>query len=102
MAFCFLPKGLNISYLFETNAFLQKIIFRSKMERLEEDLRFFRRELERENDPFRRQLLQQRIAVTERAILALMIEERERIQRQNSNMERALELLRKREEDKKK
>ena len=72
------------------------------MERLEEDLRFFRRELERENDPFQRQLLQQRIAVTERAILALMIEERERIQRQNSNMERALELLRKREEDKKK
>ena len=72
------------------------------MERLEEDLRFFRRELERENDPFRRQLLQQRIAVTERAILALMIEERERIQRQNSNMERALELLRNREEDKKK
>ena len=72
------------------------------MERLEEDLRFFRRELERENDPFRRQLLQQHIAVTERAILALMIEERERIQRQNSNMERALELLRKREEDKKK
>ena len=72
------------------------------MERLEEDLRFFRRELERENDPFRRQLFQQRIAVTEQAILALMIEERERIQRQNSNMERALELLRKREEDKKK
>ena len=72
------------------------------MERLEEDLRFFRRELERENDPFRRQLFQQRIAVTEQAILALMIEEREHLQRQNSNMERALELLRKREEDKKK
>ena len=72
------------------------------MERLEEDLRFFRRELERENDPFRRQLLQQRIVVTQRAILALMSEERERIDRQNSNMERALEILRKREEDKKK
>ena len=72
------------------------------MERLEEDLAFFRRELERENDPFRRQLLQQRIDVTQQAILALMTEERERIQRQNSNMERALEILRKREEDKKK
>ena len=72
------------------------------MERLEEDLSYFQRELERENDPFRRQLLQQRIVVTQRAILALMSEERERIDRQNSNMERALEILRKREEDKKK
>ena len=72
------------------------------MERLEEDLAYFQRELERENDPFRRQLLQQRIVVTQRAILALMSEERERIDRQNSNMERALEILRKREEDKKK
>ena len=72
------------------------------MERLEEDLAYFQRELERENDPFRRQLLQQRIVVTQRAILALMSKERERIDRQNSNMERALEILRKREEDKKK
>ena len=72
------------------------------MERLEEDLAYFQRELERENDPFRRQLLQQRIVVTQRAILALMSEERERIDRHNSNMERALEILRKREEDKKK
>ena len=72
------------------------------MERLEEDLAYFQREMERENDPFRRQLLQQRIVVTQRAILALMSEERERIDRQNSNMERALEILRKREEDKKK
>ena len=72
------------------------------MERLEEDLAYFQRELERENDPFRRQLLQQRIVVTQRAILALMSEERERIDIQNSNMERALEILRKREEDKKK
>ena len=72
------------------------------MERLEEDLRIFRRELERENDPFRRRLLLGRIAVTEQAILALMVKERERLQRQNANMERALELLRNREEDKKK
>ena len=72
------------------------------MERLEEDLAYFQRELERENDPFRRQLLQQRIVVTQRAILALMSKERERIDRQNSNMERALEILHKREEDKKK
>ena len=100
MAFLLPTSGLTFHISLGPTFFLK--IFRSKMDRLEEDLRFFRRELERENDPFRRQLLQQRIAVTERAILALMIEERERIQRQNSNMERALELLRKREEDKKK
>ena len=74
--------------------------FRSRMERLEEDLRFYMRELERENDPFQKWLIRQRIAATQRAVLALMIEEREEVQRQNANMERALEILRKREEDK--
>ena len=44
------------------------------MERLEEDLRFYMRELERENDPFRKRLIRQRIAATQRAVLALMIE----------------------------
>ena len=73
-----------------------------QIERLEEDLRYYTRELERENDPFRRRLLRQRIAATQRAILALMMEERDRIEMQNSNMEIALEILRKREEDKKK
>ena len=72
------------------------------MDRLEEDLRFYLRELEMENDPFRRRLIQQRIVATQRAILSLMIQERDEIERQNSNMERALEILRKREEDKKK
>ena len=72
------------------------------MDRLEEDLRFYLRELEMENDPFRRRLIQQRIVATQRAILSLMIEERDEIERQNSNMERALEIIRKREEDKKK
>ena len=72
------------------------------MDRLEADLRFYLRELEGENDPFRRQLVQQRVVATQRAILALMIEEREELSRQNSNMEIALELIRKREEDKRK
>ena len=72
------------------------------MDRLEEDLRFFRMELERENDLFRRRLLLKRIAITEQTILSLMVEERERLQRQNSNMEKALAILRQREEDKKK
>ena len=72
------------------------------MDRLEADLQFYLRELEGENDPFRRRIVQQRIVATQRAILALMTEEREELNRQNSNMERALELIRKREEDKKK
>ena len=72
------------------------------MERLEEDLAYFRRELERENDPFRRHLLLQWIEITQRAILALMVEERQEIDRQNRNMETFLEILRKREENKRK
>ena len=76
--------------------------FRFKMERLEADLAFYLRELEGEIDPFRRRIVQQRIVATQRAILALMTEEREELDRQNSNMERALEIIRKREEDKKK
>ena len=76
--------------------------FRFKMDRLEADLRYFLRELEGEDDPFRRRLVQLRIVATQRAILALMTEEREELDRQNSNMERALSIIRKREEDKKK
>ena len=72
------------------------------MDRLEEDLRFFRVELEREIDPFRRRLLLEWIAITEQRILDLMVEERERLERQNANMERALAIIRKREQDKKK
>ena len=72
------------------------------MDRLEADLAFYLRELEGEIDPFRRRIVQQRIVATQRAILSLMTEEREELDRQNSNMERALEIIRKREEDKKK
>ena len=72
------------------------------MDRLEADLAFYLRELEGEIDPFRRRIVQQRIVATQRAILSLMTEEREELNRQNSNMERALEIIRKREEDKKK
>ena len=71
------------------------------MERLEADLAFYLRELEGEIDPFQRRIVQQRIVATQRAILSLMTAEREELDRQNSNMERALEIIRKREEDKK-
>ena len=90
--------GVQLSALVQT-LFLN---FRYKMDHLEEDLRFFRMELERENDLFRRRLLLKWIAITEQTILSLMVEERERLQRQNSNMEKALAILRQREEDKKK
>ena len=76
--------------------------FRFKMDHLEADLQFYLRELEGENDPFRRRIVQQRIVATQRAILALMVREREELDRQNSNMERALEIIRKREEERRK
>ena len=88
----------------QLSAVVQTLVlnFRYKMDRLEEDLRFFRVELEREINPFRRRLLLERIAITEQRILDLMVEERERLERQNSNMEKALAILRQREQDKKK
>ena len=76
--------------------------FRFKMDRLEADLQFYLRELEGENDPFRRRIVQQRIVATQRAILVLMTREREELDGQNSNMERALEVIRKQEEERRK
>ena len=72
------------------------------MDRLEADLRYFRMELEREIDPFRRRLLMERIAITQQRVLDLMRQERQELERQTANMERARAILRKREEDKKK
>ena len=72
------------------------------MDRLEADLRYFRMELEREQDPFRRRLLMERIVITEQRLLDLMRQERQELERQTANMERARAILRKREEDKKK
>ena len=92
----------QISFIIAFFHFLKFFFFRFGMDRLEDDLRFFLRELEGENDPFRRRLVQQRIVATQRAILALMTAEREELDRQNANMERALELIRTREENKRK
>ena len=72
------------------------------MDRLEQDLRFFKFELERENNSFRRRLLLERIADTERRILDLMVEEQTRLDTANRNMEFALAIIHKREQDKKK
>ena len=64
------------------------------MDKFEQDLRYFRYKLERENDPFRRNLLLREIARVERLILDHMREERSCIDRENRNMEAALDIIR--------
>ena len=64
------------------------------MDRFEQDLKYFKYELERENDPFRRNLLLREIARVERLILDHMREERSRIDRENRYMEAALDIIR--------
>ena len=64
------------------------------MDKFEQDLRCFRSELERENDPFRRDLLTQEITRVERLILDHLREERNCIDRENRNMEAALDIIR--------
>ena len=70
------------------------------MDKCEQDLRYFRYELERENDPFRRNLLLQEIARVERLLLDHMREERNRIDLKNRNMEAALDIIRRRSQKK--
>ena len=70
------------------------------MDKFEQDLRYFRYELERENDPFRRNLLLQEIARVERLLLDHMREERNRIDLKNRNMEAALDIIRRRSQKK--
>ena len=70
------------------------------MDKFEQDLRYFRYKLERENDPFRRNLLLQEIARVERLLLDHMREERNRIDLKNRNMEAALDIIRRRSQKK--
>ena len=70
------------------------------MDKCEQDLRYFRYELERENDPFRRNLLLQEIARVERLLLDHMREERNRIDLKNRNMEAALDIIHRRSQKK--
>ena len=71
------------------------------MDRLDRDLTFFTRELERERDSFRRTLLLCQICRVESQILASMRAERAELERQNRNMEEFLELVRERQTEKK-
>ena len=63
------------------------------MDKCEQDLRYFRYELERENDPFRRNLLLREIARVEQLLLSHIREERNHIDLENRNMETALDII---------
>ena len=63
------------------------------MDKFEQDLRYFRYELERENDPFRRNLLLREIARVEQLLLSHIREERNHIDLENRNMETALDII---------
>ena len=63
------------------------------MERLEHDLRYFKQELERENDQFRRNLLLQEIRNVETRILTLIREQKAQIERENRLMQAALDKI---------
>ena len=71
------------------------------MDRFEQDLRYFKFEFEREDDPFRRNLLLREIARVEQLILDHMREERNRIDCENQNMEAALNIIHRRIQKKK-
>lgn len=61
------------------------------MERNEKDLTFFKRALEEEDDPERRRLLLEQIRAVESEILNRLREERDRVQRENAFMKKALD-----------
>ena len=71
------------------------------MDRFEQDLRYFKFELEREDDPFRRNLLLREVARVEQLIMDHMCEERNRIDCENQNMEAALNIIHRRIQKKK-
>ena len=63
----------------------------NNMERLEQDLRFFRQQLETERDQFRRNLILGQIRDVEREILNLLREERAQLELENKNFQDALD-----------
>ena len=62
------------------------------MERLQQDLRFFQRELETERNQFRRNLLLGQIRDINQEILNLLRAERAVVERQNRNLQDALNI----------
>ena len=62
------------------------------MDRLEEDLRFFRLQLENEHDQFMRNILLGQIRDIEQQILNLLRQQRARLEQENNNLEDLLNL----------
>ena len=61
------------------------------MRNFERDLRFFERELEKEEDPFKRSLLLGQIRDIKMEILQNLRRERAQVERENRNLQDALE-----------
>ena len=61
------------------------------MRNFERDLRFFERELEKEEDPFKRNLLLGQIRDIKMEILQNLRRERAQVERENRNLQDALE-----------
>ena len=62
------------------------------MDRLEQDLRFFRQQLETERDQFRRNLLLGQICDVEKEILRLLRQQRQQVEQENKNLQDLLNL----------
>ena len=62
----------------------------TSMDRLEQDLRFFKQELEGESDLFHRRLLTRQILEVEMKIHKLLLQELEEAARQNQNLKDAV------------
>ena len=82
---------LNASWGFFEEIFEDTLENFEKMDRLERDLLFFKQELERERDQFRRNLLLGQIRDIEEEILADLRRQRARAERENKNLQEALE-----------
>jgi protein subunit release factor B len=63
------------------------------MRNFEQDLRFFEQELERERDPFRRNLLLKQICDIKKEMYKEVREERAQLERENKNFSDALDAV---------
>jgi hypothetical protein len=76
--------------------------FLFKFDKIQLSYRYFKLELESTREPVHRQWLLQRIRESEQEYLNIMTQERERLERETSNMVEALQKIRGMEANKKK
>ncbi len=76
--------------------------FLFKFDKIQLSYRYFKLELESTREPVHRQWLLQRIRESEQEYLNIMTQERERLERETSNMVEALQKIRAMEANKKK